>query len=242
MSALTRWFSVVAVAAGCWVALGPQGVMWPIVPEALGGAPSGVSSRGPLEVVPNRPDVPGYERSCKAGMACVFGPAWSDDVDVQDGRNGCDQRSDKMRRSLVDVEIKPGTNGCIVARGVLHDPYTGRMVTYERTGNVEVVADHVVPLAAAWDLGASTWTPQVRRNFANDPRNLVITTRAANLAKGDKTPGEWMPHRNQCGYAKAYLQVATAYGVALTRVDHSRLTAAGKSCERALTDRDGDSP
>lgn len=183
-----------------------------------------------LTVVPNRHPVAGYDRSCKAGHACVFGPAWTDDVDVRDGHNGCDQRSDVLRESLEQIELKPGTNGCIVASGVLHDPYTGQTVTYQRTGNTEVVADHVVPLAAAWDLGAAQWTPRKRQNFANDPRNLIITTSSANLAKGDKAPGEWMPQHGQCRYAQTYLEVVRAYGVALTRADHRALTAVTRSC------------
>ena len=79
-----------------------------------------------LTVVRQRSTVPGYDRSCKAGHACVFGPAWTDDVDVRDGRNGCDQRSDVLRESLEQIQLKPGTNGCIVASGILRDPYTNK--------------------------------------------------------------------------------------------------------------------
>jgi len=160
----------------------------------------------------------------------VFGPAWTDDVDVRNGRNGCDQRSDVLRESLEQIQLKPGTNGCIVASGVLRDPYTGQTVIYQRGGNTEVVADHVIPLAAAWDLGAAQWSSRKRQNFANDPRNLIITTSRANLSKGDKTPGEWMPEHERCRYAQAYLEVARAYGVALTRVDQRALIAAIGRC------------
>ena len=140
------------------------------------------------------------------------------------------KRSDVLRESLEQVQLKPGTNGCIVARGILHDPYTDQTVTYERSGNTEVVGDHVIPLAAAWDLGAAQWSLRKRQNFANDPRNLIITTSGANLSKGDKTPGEWMPEHGRCRYAQAYLEVARAYGVALTRADHRALTAAIGRC------------
>ena len=103
-------------------------------------------------------------------------------------------------------------------------------MAYQRTGNTEVVADHVVPLAAAWDLGASQWTQRKRQNFANDPRNLIITTSGANLAKGDKTPGEWMPEHNQCRYAQAYRAVVRAYAVATTRADEHALAVAASRC------------
>lgn len=46
-----------------------------------------------LEVIPSRPDAPGYSRGCRKREGCVFGPAWSDAVSasVKDARNGCDQ-------------------------------------------------------------------------------------------------------------------------------------------------------
>src|SRR3712207_6955233 len=51
----------------------------------------------------------GYERGCGEGKGCVFGPAWSD-VD----RNGCDQRNDVLHRDLTEVEVRDGTQGCVV--------------------------------------------------------------------------------------------------------------------------------
>lgn len=220
---------IVVVAAAAVVLLG-RGLGSPVeIPRPWGTPASSAESDG-LTVVDQRPAVPGYDRSCKAMRGCVFGPAWSDDVDVQDGHNGCDQRSDVLRRQLEEVQLKPGTNGCVVASGILRDPYTGKRVVYQRTGNTEVVADHVVPLAAAWDLGAAQWAAQKRQNFANDPRNLIVTTNSTNSAKGDKTPGEWMPQQNQCRYARTYLEVTTAYGVALTRADQRALAVATSSC------------
>lgn len=235
VSAPSRRLKSRLIAALCVVVLGLIGLGYRSTRESPPNWPweqSRVDDHddGTLTVVNERPAVPGYDRSCEAGHGCVFGPAWTDDVNAPDGGNGCDQRSDTMRKSLEQVQLKPGTNGCIVASGVLHDPYTGQTVTYQRTGNTEVVADHVIPLAAAWDLGAAQWTLQKRQNFANDPRNLIITTRGANLAKGDKTPGEWMPQLSQCRYAQTYLEVARLYGVAITRADQRALTTATQSC------------
>ena len=34
--------------------------------------------------------------------------------------------------------------------------------------------DHVVPLAWAWNAGAWRWTPERRREFANDPASLAV--------------------------------------------------------------------
>jgi hypothetical protein len=47
----------------------------------------------------------GYDRA-------QFGQAWTDDVNVGGGRNGCGTRSDTLRRDL--SMLKPGSNGCAV--------------------------------------------------------------------------------------------------------------------------------
>ena len=112
----------------------------------------------------------GYERS-------LFGDAWTDDVIVADGRNGCDTRNDVLRRDLVEVVIKPGSNGCAVLSGILHDPYTATSFAFQRGPgtSAEVQIDHIVSLSDAWQTGAQQWDEFTRRNFANDPRNLQAT-------------------------------------------------------------------
>ena len=108
----------------------------------------------------------GYERGCGEGEGCVFGPAWSD-VD----RNGCDQRNDVLHRDLTEVEVRDGTQGCVVVAGMLDDPYTGQTVPFMKADASLVPVDHVVPLAAAWVQGAAAWTDEQREAFANDPGN-----------------------------------------------------------------------
>lgn len=185
-----------------------------------------------VPVVAARPDVAGYDRSCKAGHRCVFGQAWSDTVGVAGGRNGCDTRNDMLRRDLQSVQLKPGTQGCVVLSGTLTDPYSGVTVSYEKGGRQQLVEiDHTIPLAAAWDLGAHQWSQQKRTDFANDPRNLQATSRTTNRAKSDKTPGHWMPTRNQCRFARNYLAVARAYDLPVTRRDARTLTDALSSCD-----------
>lgn len=185
-----------------------------------------------LTVIPDRPHPGGYDRSCRAGHLCVFGPAWSDDVDVAYGRNGCDTRNDILARDMAGVETKAGTHGCVVVAGTLRDPYTGRLVRFTKAEAGTVNIDHVLPLAAAWDLGASSWTRQRRQDFANDPRNLVAVTASVNLAKGDRTPGEWTPPTDagRCLYGQRYVTVAAAYGLPITVRDKAQLLADLQSC------------
>ena len=181
--------------------------------------PTGESSE--LRTVPARPQVPGYDRDCGAGHGCVFGPAWSDDVDVAGGHDGCDTRNQILHAAMSAVTTKAGTRGCVVLAGILRDPYTGSTIAFTKANAGQVAIDHIYPLAAAWDMGAWSWSRQQRINFANDPRNLLPTARGVNASKGDKTPHGWAPSTagGRCLYASRYTAVAAAYGLPVTESD-----------------------
>ena len=170
-----------------------------------------------VKVVAERPEVPGYDRSCKKGHGCVFGAAWKD-VD----RNGCDTRNDVLNAQLTGIVTKPGTRGCVVIKGTLQDPYTGREIVFVKARATAVQIDHVYPLGRAWDMGASTWTLERRVEFANEQeRNLLAVDGRANAAKGDDGPGEWMPLNAgfRCEYVLRYLRVAVEYELPVTQGD-----------------------
>lgn len=166
------------------------------------------------------PDKTGYQRTKD------FGPAWSVDVD----RNGCGTRDDILRRDLTGVRTK---GRCTVVAGTLADPYTGRTIAFRKAAADEVQIDHVVPLAAAWSLGAKSWPQRQRERFANDPLNLLATSRTANLSKGDDRPSQWLPRPEfRCTYAVRYVQVSGAYGLAVTAADRVTLTILLDGCPK----------
>ena len=107
----------------------------------------------------------------------LFG--WRDDMD----RNGCDTRNDILRRDLTAITLKGGTNGCVVQRGTLDSPYSGDTVDFDRE-NSTIDIDHVVALSDAWQTGAASWDEQTRREFANDPLNLLAVESSLNRQKG----------------------------------------------------------
>lgn len=162
----------------------------------------------------------GYDRG-------LFGQAWSDDVTVPGGHNGCDTRNDILRRDLTAVELKPGTNGCVVLSGVLEDPYTGRQIAFERgrTTSREVQIDHVVALSDAWQKGAQQWDETTRRNFANDPANLQATFGPINEQKGDGDAATWLPPNTsyRCAYVSRIVQVKAAYGLWVTAAERDAI-------------------
>jgi hypothetical protein len=149
-----------------------------------------------------------------------FGQAWAD-VD----RNGCDTRNDVLRRDLSNYVLKAGTNGCLVLRGTLHDPYTGRIIRFVRgqSSSMDVQVDHVVALSDAWQKGAQGWDAGKRERFANDPLNLLAVDGRTNASKGDGDPATWLPPLKsyRCSYVARQVAVKTKYGLWMVRAEQA---------------------
>jgi hypothetical protein len=157
----------------------------------------------------------------------LFGQAWAD-VD----RDGCDTRNGVLGRDLADPVFKPGTGDCKVVSGGLVDPYDGTAVAFASGAETSrlVQIDHVVALAWAWRHGAESWTDERRLGFANDPANLVAATEAANQAKSDSGPAEWLPQdpARACAFVERFVTVLAAYDLGID--DAERVAS-----ERVLT-------
>jgi hypothetical protein len=171
-----------------------------------------------VTVVDHVSDVPGYQRGCKPGQGCVFGPAWNSPGFA------CDTRNRILAAQLHDVQFKSGTHDCKVSSGWEDDPYTGQRIDVH-----QVQIDHVYPLKAAWNAGASQWTKEQRQQFANDPAELLAVSASANEAKGDKTPSRWLPANatERCPYVTQYLSVAVTYRLPISSADKA---AAERAC------------
>ena len=204
----------------------------PSKPPAAGAATAAALRQlDGLQVILARTHRPGYQRGCGRGQACSFGPAWTDSTSATGGHNGCDTRNDILRTQLTDVTYRPGSR-CVVAAGVLHDPYTGHTIHFAKAHAASVQIDHLVPLALAWDLGANTWRRSVREAFANDEHLVLLAVSgAANDAKGDDGPGEWMPpdRAYRATYAERFIAVLAHYRLAVTAADKTALTNALRS-------------
>ena len=150
---------------------------------------------------PTRYTVIGYER------AAAFGPGWAPT------RSGCDTRAVAMAEAWGQSCTVPYVQWDV---GPIPDPYTG-----DDLYPSDVELDHLFPLSAAWDLGAYRWDAATRLQFANDPDNLIVTSSAANQAKSDMLPSEWMPpkHRSHCAYSQRLNHVARKYHLPLTTHD-----------------------
>nr|WP_188269093.1 MULTISPECIES: HNH endonuclease family protein [unclassified Streptomyces] len=154
-----------------------------------------------------------------------FGSAW---VDV-DG-NGCGTRDDILKRDLVGVKFTDGH--CKVASGTLkYDPYTGTSISYVR-GRSKVDIDHVVALSDAWQKGAAKWSTKTRREFANDPLNLLAVDSSTNRRKSDGDTAAWLPPNEsyRCTYVARQVAVKKKYGVWVTKNERDAMKRVLQTC------------
>ncbi len=160
-----------------------------------------------------------------------FGPAWSDDVRVEGGHNGCDTRNDILRRDLDDLRVRPGTHGCLIEGGVFTEPYSGEEMEFIR-GNADVHIDHVVALGDAWAKGAQELDEDTRRDLANDPRNLLAVDGSLNMQKGAADAASWLPPREEfrCDYARMQVEVKWVYDLWVTQAEHDALARELAAC------------
>lgn len=187
------------------------------------------SANAQLDALPVKGRAPktGYSRE-------QFGQAWSDDVTVAGGHNGCDTRNDVLAATLSNVVFKNGTKRCVVLTGTLSDQYTGSIIDFVRgqQTSTAVQIDHVVALSDAWQKGAQQLSVDERRNFANDPRNLLPVDGPTNAAKSDGDAATWLPpdRRYWCEYVSRQIDVKVAYRLWITSAEKEAMQRVLASC------------
>lgn len=157
----------------------------------------------------------GYDRD-------LFGRGWKDP-----DRNGCDARNDMLNRDLTEVVHRPGTQGCVVASGVPHDPFTGTRIDFVRGNDTSVLVqiDHVVALSDAWQKGAQQLSLEQREVFANDPLNLLAVDGPTNMAKSDSDAATWLPPNRafRCEYVALQTAVKAKHHLWMTQAEHDAI-------------------
>lgn len=173
-------------------------------------------------------------RAAKTGYSRdQFGPAWSDDVSVPGGRNGCGTRDDILKRDMVDVTFKD-TKNCVVATGTLHDVYTNKTIKFVRGPKTsdDVQIDHVIALSDAWQKGAQQLSEDKRRDLANDPLNLQAVDGPTNQSKSDSDAATWLPPNKgyRCAYITRQIQVKAAYDLWVTQGEKDAMVRELNGC------------
>ena len=135
--------------------------------------------------------------------------------------NGCDSRKAVI---ISEATVKPVVEkGCVIKGGEWFSIYDSVKVT--DAGKLDV--DHMVPLAEAWDSGASGWDNKKRELYANDQtdaRHLIAVTGASNRSKSDRDPAEWMPinEKYKCQYIMNWVSIKVRWSLS---VDEKELLA-----------------
>jgi hypothetical protein len=127
-----------------------------------------------------------------------------------DADEDCQNTRAEILVATSQMPVKTKKNkGCTVTWGRWYDPYTDAM--YDKASDLDI--DHIVPLAEAHRSGGYAWTREQRREFANDPLNLMAVEKTANREKSDQSPDNWLPPNRefQCRYIAAWLAIKEKY-------------------------------
>lgn len=138
-----------------------------------------------------------------------FGDGWA-------MQNGCDTRNIILNRDLKNSI----SNNCIVLSGTLNDPYTGKIIEFQRGAGTSALVqiDHVVALSNAWQTGAQYLPYDVRVSLANDPLELLAVDGPANQQKSDGDAATWLPLYKpfRCQYVARQVEVKGKYHLWVT--------------------------
>ena len=128
-------------------------------------------------------------------------------------RDGCDTRREVLiRDSRIDV-VFDSSRTCWIVSGRWHSRYDDQWVSDASSLDI----DHLVPLAEAWDSGASGWGAGLREAFANDEAALIAVSARSNRSKSASDPAEWMPSNQAftCPYAGGWVATKARWGLSV---------------------------
>ena len=137
------------------------------------------------------------------------------------------------QETLISETLAPMTwttaSQCTAATGQWYSYFDGQTFTSAS----QVAIDHMVPLAEAWDSGASAWDAQRRQDYANDlgdPRALNAVGLSVNSSKSDSDPTAWMPALQRCRYYSDWVAIKLRWGLSIDSAELGALNALTAEC------------
>ncbi|AMM12336.1 Secreted protein [Streptomyces albidoflavus] len=194
-----------------------------MLPLATAPAGADTAPAAPLTLAEAIDRIPGAPESREGYKRTSF-KHWTDA-----DRNGCNTRSEVL---LAESRVEPTVEArCRVVAGEWYSYYDG--VTVDAPGGLDI--DHMVPLAEAWDSGASTWTAARREAYANDlgaDASLVAVTARTNRSKADQDPAEWLPPLAdaRCTYIAEWVATKLRWQLAADDTERAALTDIAEGC------------
>ncbi|WP_329616515.1 HNH endonuclease family protein [Streptomyces brevispora] len=152
---------------------------------------------------------------------------------VDADKDGCDTRKEVLLAEAVKAPEKGAR--CALTGGEWLSYYDE--VTVDAATKLDI--DHVVPLAEAWDSGASKWDADRRERYANDldaDRSLVAVTARTNRQKADRDPAEWLPPAAsaQCTYGADWVGTKLRWKLTADAKERAALEKLAKGCSNTV--------
>ncbi|MGW2161845.1 HNH endonuclease family protein [Nonomuraea sp. NPDC001699] len=145
--------------------------------------------------------------------------------------NGCSARYEVLISEAIDAPTVGAQ--CKLTGGAWYSYYDDTVV--DDAGKLDV--DHLVPLAEAWDSGASGWDAARREAYANyldAPEHLIAVTARSNRSKADKDPADWLPiDAVRCRYITEWTAIKRHWGLSADQREKDTLTSIAAACPNA---------
>lgn len=152
---------------------------------------------------------------------------------VDADRDGCNTRQEVLKQEALTTPVQGA--GCSLTGGTWRSLYDD--TSFEDARGLDI--DHLVPLAEAWDSGASSWTAKERQEYANDlgdDRDLIAVSAKSNRSKGDQDPGTWLPPAAgyRCTYVTDWVADKTRWGLDIDAAEQAAIADTLTRCPDAL--------
>jgi hypothetical protein len=154
---------------------------------------------------------------------------------IDEDRDGCNTRAEVL---LAEAVTQPTVGArCKLSGGTWRSYYDDTVV--EGPSGLDI--DHMVPLAEAWDSGASQWTAARRQAYANDlgsERSLVAVTAKSNRSKSDQDPAQWMPPAAdaRCTYLADWVGAKLRWNLTVDADERAKLRDLATACTQTTVD------
>ncbi|MFK4196462.1 HNH endonuclease family protein [Streptomyces sp. NPDC033754] len=199
------------------------------LPAAATAAPAAPAAAEVLNLADAVEQIPLADES-RTGYERTKFKHWNTGLDAADG---CNTRSEVLLAEATEAPTIAA--GCKLSGGEWLSYYDG----LEVNDPAKLDIDHMVPLAEAWDSGASAWTAARREAYANDQdaaASLVAVTARTNRSKADQDPAQWMPPLPDahCRYVGEWTATKLRWGLAADQAEADALTVYAETCETTV--------
>ncbi|MGW0121883.1 HNH endonuclease family protein [Streptomyces sp. NPDC003327] len=203
-----------------------------LLPIALSSAPAAFAAPAGAEVL-NIADAVGQiavAEESRTGYTRDKFRHWNTGLDPADG---CNTRAEVLLAEATEAPAVAA--GCKLTGGAWVSYYDGQTVL----DPAKLDIDHMVPLAEAWDSGASAWDAKRREAYANDQdaaASLVAVTARTNRSKADQDPREWMPPLpdSHCRYVSEWVATKLRWGLSADQAEADALSVYAEACETTV--------